>query len=222
VRTPLPNQDALNRRALEGWQRDTLVDLAVQPLLTPERFAPGTGLGPWLQAAGKLALLRQGLLLTLPESAVVDTGRQKVVYVETAPGMFDGVEVQLGPRCGAYFPVVGGLEFGQRVATTGAFLLDAEARLNPSLAAGYFGASRRPETEPAPVAGEDSAIEQALARLSPADRKRAEQQKTCPVTGGRLGSMGTPIRIQVGDKVIFVCCKACEPMIRKSPEKYVK
>ena len=56
--------------------------------------------------------------------------------------MFDGVEVVLGPRCGDFYPVVRGLEVGQRVAFAGAFLLDAETRLNPSLAAGYFGAGR--------------------------------------------------------------------------------
>jgi len=65
------------------------------------------------------------------------------------PGTFDGVEVVLGPRCGDWYPVVKGLEAGQRVAVSGAFLLDAETRLNPSLASSYFrigqpsGTSRR-------------------------------------------------------------------------------
>ena len=38
--------------------------------------------------------------LTVPERAVVDTGSKKVVYVEREPGMFEGVEVELGPRQG--------------------------------------------------------------------------------------------------------------------------
>ena len=83
-----------------------------------------------------------GQVLAVPQSAVVDTGERKVVFVEGMPGMFDGVEVVLGPRCGDSYPVVRGLEPGQRVAIAGAFLLDAETRLNPSLAAGYFGAAR--------------------------------------------------------------------------------
>ena len=42
---------------------------------------------------------------------------------------------------------------GQRVAFAGAFLLDAETRLNPSLAAGYFGAGRGERTAgPGPLA----------------------------------------------------------------------
>ena len=83
-----------------------------------------------------------GQVLAVPASAVVDAGLRKVVFVESMPGMFDGVEVVLGARCGDLYPVVRGLEAGQRVAIAGAFLLDAETRLNPSLAAGYFGAGR--------------------------------------------------------------------------------
>jgi hypothetical protein len=83
-----------------------------------------------------------GHVLALPHGAVVDTGAKKVVYVERMPGMFDGVEVVVGPRCGDFYPVVRGLDPGQRVATAGAFLLDAETRLNPNVATGYFGATR--------------------------------------------------------------------------------
>ena len=38
--------------------------------------------------------------LAVPERAVIDTGSKKVVYVEREPGMFEGVEVELGPRQG--------------------------------------------------------------------------------------------------------------------------
>ena len=37
-------------------------------------------------------------VLTVPESAVIDTGDRKVVYVEAEPGVFEGREVVLGPR----------------------------------------------------------------------------------------------------------------------------
>ena len=92
-----------------------------------------------------------GKVLTVPESAVIDTGSRTVVFIETMPGMFDGVEVVLGPRCGDCYPVVKGLEAGQRVAVAGAFLLDAETRLNPSLASSYFGAAGRASPRPLPA-----------------------------------------------------------------------
>ena len=54
----------------------------------------------------------------MPESAVIDTGTRKVVYVEAEPGVFEGREVVLGPRTGDRFPVLEGLAPGEKVAAT--------------------------------------------------------------------------------------------------------
>jgi hypothetical protein len=82
-----------------------------------------------------------GTVLAVPRDAVIDTGREQVVFVEVAPGMFDGVRVKLGSRAGPWFPVIAGLSPGQRVVTAGAFLLDAETRLSSQAATAYFGAT---------------------------------------------------------------------------------
>jgi Cu(I)/Ag(I) efflux system membrane fusion protein len=142
-----------------------------------------------------------GQVLAVAESAVVDTGERAVVFVERMPGMFDGVEVVLGPRCGDQYPVASGLEPGQRVVTVGAFLLDAETRLNPSLAAAYFGAGR-------------GSREEAAASRPPA-------RELCPVTGKPLGSMGPPVRVVVDGRAVMLCCEACEEKLRKDPGKYL-
>lgn len=86
------------------------------------------------------------LPLAIPRSAVIDTGDRKVVYRESAPGVFDAVAVTLGPRAGEDVPVLAGLAEGDRIAARGAFLIDAEARLNPQAGA-YFGASAAPSPE---------------------------------------------------------------------------
>ena len=82
-------------------------------------------------------------LLAVPFSAVIDTGSRKVVFLERGQGTFDAVEIHVGPRAGEYFPVTKGLASGDRVVTQGAFLLDAETRLNPAAAAAYFGAETK-------------------------------------------------------------------------------
>ena len=78
-------------------------------------------------------------LLSVPESAVVDTGTRKVVYVESEPGVYLGREVVLGPRSGDRFPVLEGLGRGGKVAAAGAFLIDAESRLNPAGTSAHSG-----------------------------------------------------------------------------------
>ena len=147
-----------------------------------------------------------GKVLTVPESAVVDTGTRAVVFVEQIPGMFDSVEIIVGPRCGDVYPVAGGLEPGQRVAIRGAFLLDAETRLNPSIVAGYFGAGRTARNEAARPSG---------------DKSIASEQGVCPVTGKPLGSMGTPVSVTVNGQTVRLCCAGCEARLRESPDKYL-
>ncbi len=75
-----------------------------------------------------------GRVLAVPRSAVIDTGKRKIVYVESSPGVYDMHAVQLGPVAGDYCPVVDGVREGQSVVTVGAFLIDSENRLNPSAA----------------------------------------------------------------------------------------
>ncbi|MBI3865551.1 MAG: hypothetical protein HY290_27070 [Planctomycetia bacterium] len=162
----------------------------------------------------------------VPESAVVDTGRRRVVFVETMPGMFDGIEVTLGPRCGDYFPVLKGIESGQKVATVGAFLIDAEARRSPNLAAAYFGAARTSDTQAsgaaaAPKPASKRAKKQAAIKLSAADLQLVKRQKICPVTEADLDSMGGPVPVDVAGQRVFICCKACEKPLKADPQKYL-
>jgi Cu(I)/Ag(I) efflux system membrane fusion protein len=89
----------------------------------------------------KLAPPPAAAILAIPEQAVIDTGSAKVVYVEREAGIFEGIEVELGPRMDGYYPVLKGVLPGDRIAAAGSFLLDAETRLNPNAASAYFGAS---------------------------------------------------------------------------------
>lgn len=89
-------------------------------------------------------------VLAIPEQSAIDTGTQTVAYVERDPGLFEGIAVTLGPRTEGYYAVIDGLSAGDRVAAAGAFLVDAETRLNPAASATYFGASGNPESKSNP------------------------------------------------------------------------
>ena len=97
-------------------------------------------------------------VLAIPEQSVIDTGNQTVVYVERKPGVFEGVAVTLGPRAENYIAVIDGVLAGDRVAAAGAFLVDAETRLNPAASATYFGASGSPsKSSPSPSSDSNNA-----------------------------------------------------------------
>jgi multidrug efflux pump subunit AcrA (membrane-fusion protein) len=159
----------------------------------------------------------KGLMLAVPEQAVIDTGSRKLVYRESAANVFEGIEVQLGPRCGSFYPILQGLRAGDRVATSGSFLIDAETRLTAGAGSTYFGAGGGPaETRPvatarsAMVREEEDKIAQHLARLGSGDEALARAQGRCPITNRRLGSMGVPDKILIQGQAIFLCCPGCE------------
>lgn len=97
----------------------------------PEELEAGPGVCTTCGCGMELMPTRTEAVLSIPEIAVIDTGTRKIVYTEFADGVFDAREVVLGPRVGEYYQVLDGLSAGQRIASRGAFLIDAEARLNP-------------------------------------------------------------------------------------------
>lgn len=44
-------------------------------------------------------------------------------------------------------------------------------------------------------------------------------QKTCPITGEELGSMGKPIAVTVKGQTVYVCCRGCAAKARADPDK---
>jgi membrane fusion protein, copper/silver efflux system len=72
--------------------------------------------------------------VTVPADAVLDSGLRQVVFVETAPGVFEPREVRVGQRGDGRALLLSGLAEGERVATRANFLLDSESRLRAALA----------------------------------------------------------------------------------------
>ena len=70
--------------------------------------------------------------LLIPDSAPLFSGKRSLVYVEVGGAdelIYEAREVRLGTRMGDVYPVIAGLEYGERVVTHGAFRLDADLQL---------------------------------------------------------------------------------------------
>jgi hypothetical protein len=68
--------------------------------------------------------------------------------------------------------------------------------------------------------GEEAEIAEAMAALSPEDRKAAEAQKFCAVsTKSLLGSMGTPVKLDIKGEPVFLCCSGCNSSALKNPDE---
>lgn len=109
---------------------------------------------PQLSATGTLELGVQKSLLAVPASAVIDTGRRQLVYVETSPNTYELRAVKVGAEgelsadraSGSikWVPVIEGLTEGEKVVTSGAFLIDAEAQMQGLPASGAEPSLKQP------------------------------------------------------------------------------
>ena len=122
----------------------------------PDEYATVPGLCP---RDGK-PLAMTGEVLTIPKSAVIDTGLRKVVFVDRGESGYEQVEVEVGPEAWGtddnsemnrrYYPIVSGMTPGDIVVTHGNFLIDSQTQLTGS-ASGAYGGALGGEESKAPV-----------------------------------------------------------------------
>jgi Cu(I)/Ag(I) efflux system membrane fusion protein len=67
--------------------------------------------------------------LTVPREAVLDSGLEQVVFIDSGKDRLEPHRVRTGQRFGDRVEILSGLQPGQRVVTSGNFLLDSESRL---------------------------------------------------------------------------------------------
>ncbi len=87
-------------------------------------------------------------VLSVPESAVLDTGKRQAVLVERGEGRYEPREVKLGRPADGYVEIREGVTEGDKVVVSANFLIDAESNLQAALRA--FTASDKPAEDSKP------------------------------------------------------------------------
>ncbi len=73
--------------------------------------------------------------LTVPESAIIDTGKRQVAIVDKGEGRFEPREIKIGRRGEGFVEIKSGVSENERVVTAANFLIDAESNLKAALRA---------------------------------------------------------------------------------------
>ena len=89
-------------------------------------------------------------VVTVPNSAVIDSGSKQVVIVQLGEGRFDPRPVKLGQRGSDFVQVLDGVKEGDPVVVSANFLIDAESNLKAALS-GMQKADGAPAAKPAAV-----------------------------------------------------------------------
>jgi len=95
---------------------------------------PGGLLKPGMYATVRLSTTGQSAL-SVPRSAVVQTGERALVFVDMGGGRLLPRTIQLGRSGSDYIEVVSGVQAGQRVVTSAQFLIDSESNLGEAMKA---------------------------------------------------------------------------------------
>ncbi|MGM4917592.1 efflux RND transporter periplasmic adaptor subunit [Tardiphaga sp. 813_E8_N1_3] len=81
--------------------------------------------------------------VSIPESAVIDTGTRQSVFIDKGQGRFEPRGVELGRRGGGYVEIREGVADGEPVVISANFLIDAESNLKAALKG--FSDARSPQ-----------------------------------------------------------------------------
>jgi membrane fusion protein, copper/silver efflux system len=119
--------------------------------------------------------------LQVPAGAVVYTGPRRLVFVDLGEGRLRPQEIRVGQEVNGKYEVLSGLSPGDVVATSGVFLIAAEARI--STAAKYWDEASEPapSAEPVvtPLPSASSAPKPAAKPLAP--KPASPVDYTCPM-----------------------------------------
>lgn len=86
-------------------------------------------LRPGMLASASLLIEIPGMPLVVPRSAIIDTGKRKVVWVKVSDNLFQAKVVRTGIESEGYVSIADGLMKDEEVVIEGNFLLDAQAQL---------------------------------------------------------------------------------------------
>jgi multidrug efflux pump subunit AcrA (membrane-fusion protein)/YHS domain-containing protein len=82
--------------------------------------------------------------MAVPADAVLDSGLKKTVFVDLGKGFFEPREVEIGWRLGNRVEITNGLKPGERIVTSGNFLIDSESKLEMAAAGMQQALSKDP------------------------------------------------------------------------------
>ena len=117
-------------------------------------------LKPAMFAQVELQVGAKAPVLTIPESAVIDSGTRRIVLVQLDEGRFEPREVRLGERSDSVAEVLDGVREGEKVVVAANFLIDAESNLKAAI--GGMGEQAAPGGAPGAVPAASAAASTAV------------------------------------------------------------
>ena len=147
--------------------------------------------------------------LTVPVDAVIDSGQEQRVYVERSAGMFEPRDVEVGWRFRDRVGIVKGLSEGERVVSSGTFLVDSESRLKS-----VQPAPATPKQEPQQKVAPKSTTSTAVSANSVKDA-------ACGMTIDKTKAIAEGHTITRDGVAYYFCSERCKKKFSEQPDHYL-
>jgi membrane fusion protein, copper/silver efflux system len=144
--------------------------------------------------------------ISVPVDAVLDSGLRKIVYVQTGAGVFEPRQVETAEVFGDRVGIKSGLAEGDRVVTSGTFLLDSESRMRST---GLVNASVKRDMPATPKSMKKDA-----------DPEDEVKDIVCGMSTGAKEAMAKGHVEKFGGRTYYFCSDQCQSKFHKEPHKY--
>jgi rubrerythrin len=179
---------------------------------------PGYFLKPGMFVSVQITSELEPSALLVPDSAILRSGEKNTVFVALPGGKFEPRTVVLGPEAEHnMYEVIGGLQEGERVVTSGQFMLDSESQLREAIEKMRGSANATAEspsianTNETEQASSTNAEKEGVVYVCPMPAHVSityDHPGNCPICGMALVPV-TPAelkQLQPGGKVLYYTC----------------
>jgi Cu(I)/Ag(I) efflux system membrane fusion protein len=140
--------------------------------------------------------------ISVPAEAILDSGMQKIVYLETSDGVFEPRPVELGGSFANRVTIKRGVGEGDRVVTSGNFLIDSESRMKPA-------ALRSVNEKPVSSGHAGEA------------RHESTTDPVCGMSIDREKSVSSGLKETYRGETYYFCSDKCHKQFMEEPGKYI-
>ena len=163
--------------------------------------------------------------IKIPSSAVVMTGEKNIVWLKVEENTFEPRLVELGEKFGDYYQVKSGLNVGDEIVVSGAFLLDSESQLKLVSQSHQQHGVHQSQASENEIPKNRTFTKESFNKddsqpVRVDDKSLKPFNAVCPVQGEEVDPDAPKVLYK--GKVYGFCCKGCDDKFLKDPEKYAR
>lgn len=145
-----------------------------------------------------------GELPTVPETAVLRSGKQNIVIRSLGKGRFKPVEIKLGQYSEGYYQVLAGLKVNDAIVTSGQFMIDSESNLRAAV--NLFNSATIEETKKNEMSDEGmrnmNSVKKSDTSSQPETKEHQHDEQESIIRGGTIDVESIDVN---GDGSVYEC-----------------